>query len=210
MSYRVLVVDDHPVVRAGIVQLAAAGDTFTVAGEAGNVAEALAQLRTGHWDLVLLDVRLPGHTGLEALAELREAFPQVPVLMFTGHHDQFVAMRAFTLGAAGYLSKTSSLDEIAVAMSKVLAGGRYVSGAIAEYMVNALRGGNHSTPHDTLSNREYQIMTMLAGGKTVTQVARELGLSVKTVSAHRGRLLRKMGMNTSAELTYYCVKQGIV
>lgn len=206
---RILVVDDHPIVREGIKRIASLSDQFTVAAEASDGNEALERMRSDDWDLVILDIGLPGRSGLDVLAQIRKE-KTVPVLIFTVHPEHLYAIRAFKAGASGYITKDRSTDEVFAAMAKVSQGGRYVDLAFAEYLVKDWGDFRGRAPHETLSNREYQIMTMIARGRSVKQIADELTLSVKTVSAHKSRILSKMNMRSNGEITYYSIKNGLV
>lgn len=206
---RILVVDDHPIVREGIKRIASLSDQFTVAAEASDGNEALERMRSDDWDLVTLDIGLPGRSGLDVLAQIRKE-KTVPVLIFTVHPEHLYAIRAFKAGASGYITKDRSTDEVFAAMAKVSQGGRYVDLAFAEYLVKDWGDFRGRAPHETLSNREYQIMTMIARGRSVKQIADELTLSVKTVSAHKSRILSKMNMRSNGEITYYSIKNGLV
>lgn len=206
---RILVVDDHPIVREGIKRIASLSDQFTVAAEASDGNEALERMRNDDWDLVILDIGLPGRSGLDVLAQIRKE-KTVPVLIFTVHPEHLYAIRAFKAGASGYITKDRPTDEVFAAMAKVSQGGRYVDLAFAEYLVKDWGDFRGRAPHETLSNREYQIMTMIARGRSVKQIADELTLSVKTVSAHKSRILSKMNMRSNGEITYYSIKNGLV
>jgi two-component system, NarL family, invasion response regulator UvrY len=207
---RVLIADDHAVVREGVKRILAEAADLVIAGEASHGQEILAKVATEAWDVVLLDISMPGRNGLEVLQQLRNLRPSLPVLVFSMHPENQYAVRAFRAGAAGYLTKDSIPQELVTAIRKVLQGGRYVSTAMAEYLILEI-GHNPSIPlHSGLSNREYQVLCMLASGKTVTKIARELSLSVKTVSTHRGRILEKMRLKTNAELIHYAIHHRLV
>jgi two-component system invasion response regulator UvrY len=207
---KVLVADDHAVVRRGLRQILAETSDIMIGGEAATTAEALRLLRSERWDVVVLDINLPCGNGLELLAEIHRDFPSLPVLILTVYSEEQYAVRAIKAGAAGFLTKESAPDKLIEAVRKVASGGRYVSAELAETLASLFAGENKGAPHERLSNREFEILKMLASGKTVSQVAQELALSVKTVSTHRTRLLRKMEMKTNAELTHYAVRSGLV
>ncbi len=207
---RVLVGDDHAVVRRGIRQILAETPDILVGGEAATAAEVRRLVQDQRWDVVLLDISLPGASGIDLTAELRRQHPDLRVLILTGHPEDQYAVRAIRAGAAGFLSKESAPDKLVQAVEKVAAGGRYISPELAERLASALAGDASGTPHSRLSDRELEILKLLGSGKTVSQVAGMLGLSVKTVSTHRTRLLRKMEMRTNAELTHYAVKNRLV
>ncbi len=207
---RILIADDHAVVRRGLKQILA--DEFKKAafGEVGNAREALERVRKENWDAVVLDITMPGRSGLEALKEIKEAKPRVPVLVLSMHPEDQFAVRVLKSGAAGYMTKESAPEELVGAIKKVLTGGRYVSAALAEKMASYLAIDTPNPPHERLSDREFVVLRMIASGKTVSQIARELSLSVKTVSTYRMRILEKMGMASNAELTHYAIKNQLV
>lgn len=208
---RILIADDHAVVRRGLKQILA--DDFKKAdfGEAANVRDALELVRKERWDAVVLDITMPGgRSGLEALKEIREARPRLPVLVLSMHPEDQFALRVLRSGAAGYMTKESAPEELVGAIRKILAGGRYVSAALAEKMASYLAVDTPNLPHENLSDREFVVLRMIASGMTVTHIAAELSLSVKTVSTYRVRILEKMDMTTNAELTHYAIKNHLV
>jgi len=207
---RIMIADDHAIVREGLKQILAETSDMVVAGEAANGQEVLEQTRKDDWDLVLLDIAMPGRGGIDILKQLRSEKPELPVLVLSMYPEEQYAVRALKAGAAGYLTKASAPDELIVAIRKVSQGGRYVSSSLAEKLAVYLGKDAEKPPHELLSDREYQVMVMIASGKTVKQIADELSLSVKTISTHRVRTLRKLGMNNNAEITYYAVKHGLV
>ena len=207
---KVLIADDHAVVRRGLRQILTETSDVLVGGEAATAAE-VRQLVAGHrWDVVVLDVNMPGGNGIELLADLRRQHPGLRVLVLTMYPEDQYAVRAIRAGAAGFLTKESAPEKLLEAVRKIAAGGRYVSAELAETLASLVAGESEGAPHQRLSDREFEVFKMLARGRTVSQVAQELGLSVKTVSTHRVRILKKMGMGTNAELTHYAVKNGIV
>jgi len=207
---RVLVADDHAIVRRGLRQILAETQDIMVGGEAATAQEALQLVRDERWNAVILDISLPGADGLGLLAEIRRERPELPVLILTVHSEDQYAVRAIKAGAAGFLTKESAPEKLIEAVRKVAGGGRYVSAELAENLASFLAGETAGAPHERLSDREFEIMKMLASGETVSEVARELSLSVKTVSTHRTRILKKMGMKTNAELTHYAVRARLV
>ncbi len=207
---RILIIDDHEIVRDGlrnILNEQAEGNTF---GEAGTSPEALALAAEQHWDVVILDLSLGGRSGLEVLKELKQIRPRLPVLILSMHSEEQYARRAFKAGAAGYITKDSPRTELVKAISKVADGGRYVSPTLAEGLVIDLERGSDRPPHEILSNREFEVMRLIASGKTVGEIAVLLSLSDKTISTYRARILDKMGMRTNAELTHYAIKNNLV
>lgn len=200
---RFLIADDHAVVRQGLRRMLEQEFADAIFGEAASAAEILKAVREKEWDLLILDVALPGRNGLDVLKEVRQLRPKLPVLVLSMFPEEQFAVRALRAGASGYLSKQGAPEETLVAVKKVLRGGRYVTPLQAEKLAEELAGGSDKLPHETLSDREYQILRMVASGKTVTAIAGELSLSVQTVSTYRTRLLEKMRMTTNAELAEY-------
>jgi two-component system invasion response regulator UvrY len=207
---RVLVVDDHAILRRGLRALLS--DAFTRAefGEASNAEQAMEQLRNKTWDVALLDVTLPGKSGLDLLKELKDGWPKLPVLVLSVHPEDQFAVRALKAGAEGYMTKESVPEELVEATRRILAGGRYVSPTLAEKLALGVRKDSTLTPHETLSDREHEVMCHIASGKTVTEIARELSLSVKTISTYRARILEKLDLRNSAEITRYAIQNGLV
>ena len=207
---RILIIDDHEIVRDGLKNVLneqTEGSTF---GEASTPPEALALATEQDWDVVVLDLSLGGRSGLEVLKELKQIRPLLPVLILSMHSEEQYARRAFKAGAAGYITKDSSRAELVTAINKVAQGGRYVSHALAEGLVIDLERGSDRPPHETLSDREFEVMRLIASGKTVGEIAVLLSLSDKTISTYRARILEKMAMRTNAELTHYAIKSGLV
>ncbi len=207
---KVIIADDHPVVRHGLKQILADEPDITVVGEANNSQELLKQIANQSCDVVVMDITMPGRDGLETLKELRRERPKLPVLILSIHPEDQFGLRVLKAGAAGYMTKETAPDELVKAIRKVFAGGKYLSATLAEKIAFDLDRDTLKPPHETLSDREYVVMCMLASGKTVSEVSRELSLSVKTVSTHRARILEKMKMKTNAELTHYAVKNRLV
>jgi len=207
---RVLVADDHPLIRSGLKQILAQEPDVAVLGEAEDSEQLLDRIEEQGWDIVLLDITMPGRGGLDALREIRRRKPGLPVLVLSMLAEEQFAVRAIKAGASGYLSKTDPPTEIVRAIRKVVSGKKYVSATLAETLANAVESGNERPPHESLSDREFQVMSKLASGKTVSQIAAEISLSVKTVSTYRARVLEKMNMRTNAELTRYAIQNGLV
>lgn len=207
---QVLITDDHPVVRRGLKQILAEEPDIAVVGEASNAQELLEQTRKRHCDVVVLDITMPGRGGLDALKELRHEHPKLPVLVLSIHPEDQFGLRVLKAGAAGYMTKESAPDELVKAIRKVFGGGKYLSPSLAEIVAFDLDHDTKKPPHETLSDREYQVMCLFASGKTVGDVSRELSLSAKTISTYRMRILEKMKMKTNAELTHYAIKNGLV
>jgi two-component system invasion response regulator UvrY len=207
---KVLIADDHAVVRRGIRQILTDEPDMLVAGEASTVQEVRDLARAERWDVIVLDINMPGGSGVELLSELRRERPDLRVLVLTVYPEDQYAVRAIKAGAAGFLTKESAPEKLVEAVRKIAGGGRYVSPELAEALASLLAGEATGAPHERLSDREFEVFKMLASGKTVSEVAQELGLSVKTVSTHRTRILGKMDMRTNAELTRYAVKNRLV
>src|SRR6185295_2369951 len=189
---RILITEDHAVVREGLKLILADHFKKAVFGEARNATEALARVWKEKWDVVVLDITMPGRSGLEVLKEIKRSRPRLPVLILSMHPEDQFAVRLFKSGAAGYLTKESAGEELVGAIKKVVGGGRYVSPSLAERMASYLDVDVQKAPHERLSDREFLILRMIASGKQVSQIARELSLSVKTISTYRARVLRKM------------------
>jgi DNA-binding NarL/FixJ family response regulator len=207
---RILIADDHPVFRQGLRQILNEASDMVVTDEVGLGLEVIGKVRAGCYDVVLLDISLPGINGIEILKQLKKEHPLLSVLILTMHPEEQYAVRALKAGASGYLTKESTPDELVTAIRKVSTGGKYVSSSLAEKLAYELGRMDEQAPHETLSDREYQIMLLIASGKTVTQIARELSLSIKTISTYRSRILEKMRMKNNAELTYYAIKNQLV
>ena len=206
---RILLVDDHPVVRQGIRQILAGAFTPAVVGEAATAEEGMRELRNTDWDVLVLDLTLPGTSGLDMLKELRRIRPTLPVLVLSMHPPDQFARRAINAGASGYLPKDSSPTELIKAVGEVIAGRRYLNPAVIEELVMNLQPERTQRPHEALSDREYQVLRMMASGLTVSQVAQRLSLSVKTISTYRARVLEKMNMKTTAELMHYGIQHNL-
>ena len=207
---KILIADDHAIVRQGLKQIVAETRDMVVAGEASNGQELFNKLKEDDYDVIVLDITMPGRSGMDVLRQLRSERPRLPVLILSVHSEEQYALRALRAGASGYLTKESAPDELVVAIRKVSLGGKYISSSLAEKLAFELEVGHGQAPHETLSDREYQVMCMIASGKTVTEIAQELYLSEKTISTYRTRILEKMQMKNNAELTYYAIKNGLV
>ena len=205
--HRILTIDDHEVVREGVKGLFASD--VAEFGEARSGSEAVNLIREKDWDIAILDISLAGRSGLEVLKEIKQIKPKLPVLMLSMHAEDQYAMRAFKAGASGYVSKSSSRDELRDAVLKVIKGGRYVSPSMAERMVFDLTS-SEKLPHEQLSDRELEVLCLIASGRTVGEIAASLSLSDKTISTYRRRILDKMQLGTNAELTHYAIKNGLV
>ena len=207
---RILLTDDHAVVRQGLRLILADHFKKAVFGEARNAHEALNRIWKEKWDVVLLDVTMPGRSGLEVLREIKRSRPKLPVLVFSMHPEDQFAVRILKAGAAGYLTKESPAEELVGAIQKVVAGGRYISPSLAERMATYLNVDLKQAPHERLTDREFVILRAIASGKPVGQIAKEFSLSVSTVSTYRTRILEKMHLKNNAELMHYAMRKGLV
>jgi DNA-binding NarL/FixJ family response regulator len=207
---KLLVVDDHPVVRQGVRQILSGAPDLAVIDEALSGAEALTKARGQAWDAILLDLSMPGSDGLEVLKQLRSEHPHLPILILSTYPEDQFALRAIRAGASGYLTKDSAPDQLAAAIRRVVAGGLYLSPWLAERLAREVAGGPPKPPHEQLSDREYQVMLRIASGKTTKEIASELCLSGKTVSTYRVRLTKKIGLTSEAELTAYVFRNRLL
>lgn len=207
-TVRVLIVDDHAIVRRGLKEILSSEPQIEVF-EIGDPREALRLVREKSWDLAVLDLDLPGMSGLELLKEIKRERPQLPVLILSVHPEEQFAVRTLKAGASGFLSKDSAPEDLVTAIKKLLAGGKYVSERVAESLLRHLDTSVESHPHEFLSEREFQILCLFGTGKTVTEIATELSLSVPTVSTYRARILEKTGLRTTGELTRYAIQNGL-
>lgn len=207
---RILIADDHPIVREGYKKILMSQPDMDVTGEAGNGQEVLDLIQKKDFDLILLDISMPGRSGLEILKELKGRKPHLPVMILSIYPEEQYAIRALKAGASGYLTKASAPEELISAIRKVSRGGKYISSSLAEKLAYELDGDAEKAPHETLSDWEYQILLMIASGKTVSDIAEEMCLSVKTVSTYRSRILDKMKLKNNAELTTYAIRNKLV
>lgn len=207
---RVLIADDHAVVRRGLRQILQDEPGIAVDAEAANGDEALEAVRKRSFDVVVLDVSMPGRHGLEVLDEFRRLWPSLPVLILSVHPEDQLALRLLKAGAAGYLSKDSAPEELVKAIRRVAKGGKYLSANLADRMVARLQTPVSEPPHESLSGREFEVLLALAGGERVKEIAARHDLSIKTVSTYRARILRKLGVQSNAELTLYAVRSGLI
>ena len=207
---RILVADDHQIVRAGLKNLLSDYPDYTIAGEAASGAEAVKMVRESEWDIVFLDVSMPGMNGVDTLKQIKRVKPDLPVIIFSMHPEDHYAVNLLRAGANGYLSKACEPLQLVTAIRRVLAGRRYISPALGEQLAGDLNGEAKKAPHTELSEREFQVFCKLAAGQVVSEIAAELFLSAKTVSTYRTRILEKMGMKTNANLTYYAIKSGLI
>jgi len=207
---KILIADDHPVVRKGLREIIEETSDMKVADEASNGQEVLAKVFKKDFDVVLLDISMPGRSGLDILKELKSQLPKLAVLVLSIHPEEQYAVQVLKAGASGYLTKKSAPEELVTALRKVSTGEKYVSPSLAEKLASALETGIEKPPHETLSAREYEVMRKIALGKTVNEIAGELFLSPKTISTYRSRILEKMGIKNNAELIRYAIKNRLV
>lgn len=207
---RILLADDHQMFREGVRGLLEARPDMTVVAEAGTGEEALTHAGEHSPDVVVLDVSMPGRGGLETVAELKRRNPRVRILMLTVHPEDRFAVRCLKGGADGYMTKDNATDELITAIRKVHTGGKYVSPSLAENLVLSLDRDFGAAPHETLSDREFQVMRMIAAAQTVSEIAEELCLSVKTISTYRSRILEKLGLRNNAEIMQFAIEQNLV
>ncbi|HLG14390.1 MAG TPA: response regulator transcription factor [Blastocatellia bacterium] len=207
---KILIADDHTTVRTGLKQILVEEADVSEVGEARNAHEAIDLVRSRRWDLVVTDISMPGRGGLELLKEIKSEQPKLPVLVLSMHPEEQYAVRALKAGASGYMSKEAASDELVKAVRKILRGGRYISDSVADLLAADIGEEAGRPRYETLSDREYQVMIMIASGKAVSDIAAELALSVKTISTYRARVLEKMGMKNNAELTHYAIQNRLV
>ena len=206
----VLIADDHDIVREGLKQIVSETDDIVVRGEARTGAEAIDQVRRGEWNIVILDLNLPDRPGLEVLAQIKSMAPQLPVLILSMHQEVSYASRVLKGGAAGYVSKDSAREHLVNAIRKIVRGERFLTPALAENLAFDLMASGGKKRHEQLSDREFEVLCMVAQGKPPREIAAELNLSVKTVGTHRARILEKMGLKNNAEIVPYAIENGLL
>jgi two-component system, NarL family, invasion response regulator UvrY len=207
---RVFIADDHALFRTGLQQILAKHVDMCIAGEAGTGADALQGIRTSACDVLLLDITMPGRGGLDIIKDVRQEHPDVAILVLSMHPEDQYAIRVLKAGASGYLTKESAADELITAIRKVASGGRYVSASLAERLALSLGGNTEKQPHQMLSEREFQVMHMLATGMKLTEIAGALHLSEKTITTYRARILEKLHLRTNAELVRYAIDHRLI
>lgn len=208
---RIFIADDHAIVREGLKQILQEEEGLTVAGEATDGAEALKLLQEEIWDIAILDISMPEMDGFNVLREIKKVKPAMPVIILTMHDEHLLGARCLKAGANGFLTKESASNQLATAIRMALEGGKYISPAISEKIIGEMGSSRNQDrpPHEKLSNREFTILVKIASGMTVSEIGEELGISTRTVSTYRRRLLRKMEMKHNAELTHYALKKGL-
>lgn len=207
---KVLIIDDHAIVRLGLISLLQEHFVGVEVGEAEDARSGMEAVRREDWDLVAVDISLPGRNGLELIQDVKREKPSVPVLVVSTHAEKDYALRALKLGASGYVSKKSTPDVLLTAVQRVLSGRRYISPALAEQLAGAMAGDSLGVTHETLSNRELLVLQLIASGKTIKEISSDLSLSVKTVATYRSRIAEKMGLSSNVELTRYAMQHGLV
>jgi two-component system, NarL family, invasion response regulator UvrY len=207
---KILIVDDHPIVRDGLKQILADTDDMVVGGEAGSADEALTLVRDSDWDLVVLDITLPGRTGIDLLRDLRRERPALPVLMLSIHPEDELGVRAVKAGASGYLNKECASDDLVHAIQLIVTGNKYISRRLSERLIEEIQRDTNKPPHEMLSDREYEVMALISVGKSMKEVAAALSLSKSTVSTYRVRILDKLKVKSNAEITRYALHHGLV
>ena len=207
---KIIIADDHAIVRKGLRQILEETMEMIVSDEAENGFELLDKLRKGTFDVVILDITMPGKNGLDTLKDIKAEFPKLPVLVLSVHSEDQYAIRTLRSGAAGYINKKSAPEELIQAIRIVSTGRKYISPSVADALVTNLTPSADKPPHELLSDREYQVMCMIASGKSVSTISKDLCLSVKTISTFRAHILRKMNMKDNAEITHYAIKNQLV
>ena len=207
---RILLADDHSVVREGLKKIISKNSDMEVTGEASNAQEILSRLKKSEFDVIILDISMPGRNGLDIASELRKYHPELRILVFSMHSEKQFAIRTLKIGCSGYLTKDSGPEELLSAIRKVASGGRYISPSVAEELAIDLDTNTQKPLHEQLSDREFQVMRMIASGITLQVIADELSLSANTISSYRARILRKMKLNNNSELTYYVIKNELL
>jgi len=206
---KILIADDHPIVRQGMRQTLANQPDMKIGGEAQNTQQVLDLVRKENWDVLILDITMPGQGGLAILDQLKKERPKMGILVLSIHPEDLFGVRALRAGAAGYMNKESASEQLVNAVRRIASGGKYISQNLAEKLALYV-AGNGKAPHEALSDREYQILRLLVSGKTVSEIAAELNLSAKTVSTYRNRTLRKMNLKNNVELAHYAMRYNLV
>ena len=207
---RILIADDHAIVRAGLKQIVAQEKDMAVEGEAGSVEELLQLLPEKEWSVLILDINMPGRSGLDVLKEIKNQYPQLPILILSIYDEEQYGLRAIRSGADGYLKKISAPEELITAIRKLVSGSRYISPALAERLADTFTGKVQEKPHEKLSTREYQVMIMIAEGKSAEEISDLLSISPHTVYSYRNRILHKLNLKSNIELTKYVLGNGLI
>jgi len=207
---RIVLCDDHAIVREGLKQILGAQPDFSIVGEASDGHEAMQRVRELEFDVLLLDMSMPGKSGVELIRQIKGERPRLRILVLTMHEEHQYAVRAIRAGASGYLTKESASSQLVTALRKVAGGGAWISSEVAQQLALNAMPDSHAAPHERLSDREFQVFRMIAGGRSISDIAEELKLSVKTVSTHKANVLHKMNMTTQGELIRYALENGLV
>jgi len=209
MAVNILIVDDHPLIREGLKKVLECEPDIKVAAEASTTDEVSEALKINCIDIILLDISLHGKSGLDIIKEIKERYPHISILIISMHSEESFAIRSLKMGASGYLTKDCASDDLILAIRKIIKGEVYLSSNLSRLLVNKISENDNQMPHESLSDREFQVLRLLANGKTVSQIADELFLSTATISTYRTRILIKMNMNSNAELTYYVISNNL-
>lgn len=207
---KIVIADDHDIVRAGLKQIISDSRDMKVTGESGNAEQLIELVKKHDYDVVLLDLKMSGMNGLDAIKHIKLLKPDLPVIVLSMHAEDQYAVRTIRAGASGYITKETASENLIAAIKKAVAGGRYISPALAESLADSIALGGNEVPHDALTDREFQVMCMIASGRSVSDIASELFLSVKTISTYRQRTLSKMNMKNNSELTHYVIKNNLL
>jgi DNA-binding NarL/FixJ family response regulator len=207
---KIVIADDHDIVRAGLKQIISDTRDMKVTGESGSAEQLIELIKKNDYDVVLLDLKMSGMNGLDAIKHIKLMKPDLPVIVLSMHAEDQYAVRTIRAGASGYITKETASENLVAAIKKAVAGGRYISPALAETLADSIAWGGMETPHENLTDREFQVMCMIASGKSVSEIASELFLSVKTISTYRQRILGKMNMKNNSELTHYVIKNNLL
>lgn len=207
---RILIIDDHDIVRRGMISLLHEYFKEAKVGEAGNARDGILAVESFPWDIVVVDISLPGRSGLDLILDMKRLRPSLPVLVMSSHSEKDYALRALKSGAAGYITKECAADILITAVQRILSGRRYISATLAEQLAGAMAGEATCIHHDSLSNRELQVLQLIATGKSIKEISSDLALSEKTVATYRSRITLKMGISTNVELTRYAMHHGLV
>lgn len=207
---KIVIADDHDIVRAGLKQIIADEEDMEVAGEANSGEKLIELIKKNDYDVVLLDLKMSGMNGIEVMKHIKAIKPAIPVIVLSMHAEDQYAVRTIKAGASGYITKETAGDSLISAVKRVVAGGKYISPTLAETLAESVAGGGNELPHENLTDREFQVLCMIASGKTVSEIGSELFLSVKTISTYRQRILEKMNMKNNSELTHYVIKNNIL
>ena len=207
---RIVIADDHEIVRAGLKQIISDDEDMEVLGESNNGENLIELVKKNDYDVVLLDLKMQGISGIDVIKHIKVIKPDLPIIVLSMHAEDQYAVRTIKAGASGYLTKETAAENLVSAVRRVVAGGKYISPTLAETLADSVAGGGTDLPHEKLTDREFQVMCMIASGKTVSEIGSELFLSVKTISTYRQRVLEKMNMKNNSELTHYAIKNNLL